>query len=102
MLRTISFPCIALLLIFSILAPSIMPLLSQKHDIVVLADTNEEEKNHEKESEKKFDEKDLFLPKYVSPHFILLQNKNLNHIGYTFPASNFNADIVVPPPRNFS
>ncbi len=79
-----------------------MPLLSQKHDIVVLADANEEEKNHEKESEKKFDEKDLFLLNYVSSHFTLLQNKNLNHIGHTFPTSNFNTDIIIPPPKTFS
>ena len=79
-----------------------MPLLSPKHDMVVLTDTNEKEKNQENESEKKFDEKDLFFPNFVSSHFIFLQSKDLNHIEHTFLTSNFNTDIIVPPPRNFS
>lgn len=99
MLKTIAFPLIAMMLIFSILAPSLIPLLDNDYDIVVLIDNNEEEKSKEKESEKKFDEKNLFLNSFASSDSMFFQNLNQGCNRYLFSNSDFKADILLPPPR---
>ncbi|PWL40037.1 hypothetical protein DKG77_04205 [Flagellimonas aquimarina] len=87
------------MLIFSILAPSIAPLLDKDHDLAVLIDANEEEKSKEKESEKKFDEKNLFLNYFASSNSVFFQNCLQGWDKYIFSNSDFKADILLPPPR---
>lgn len=99
MLKTIAFTIIAIMLIFSILAPSLIPLLDNDYDIVVLIDNNEEEKSKEKESEKKFDEKDLFLNSFASSDSMFFQKTNQDCNRYLFSNSDFKAEILLPPPR---
>ncbi|UII81770.1 hypothetical protein [Flagellimonas sp. CMM7] len=99
MLKTIALPLIAIMLIFSILAPSLTPLLGDDYDIAVLIDVNEEEKNKEKESEKKFDEKNLFLNSFASSDSMFFQNPIQSSNRYLFSNSDFKAEILLPPPR---
>jgi len=98
-LKTIAFPLIAVMLIFSILAPSLIPLLDNDYDIIVLMDNNEEEKSKEKESEKKFDEKNLFLSSFTSSDSMFFQNPNQGCNRYLFSNSDFKVEILLPPPR---
>ncbi len=98
-LKTIAFPLIAMMLIFSILAPSLAPLIDEEFDIAVLVDSGEDEKNKEKESEKKFDEKNLFLDDSSSSNSLYLLNQDQGFSRYVFSNSDFKAEILLPPPR---
>lgn len=100
MLKTIAFPLISLVLIFSVLAPSIMPLMDKDSAIVILMDNNEEEKSNEKESEKKFSEKDLFLNHFAVNGSFFIQSNESEDTGYLFLISDFKAEILLPPPEN--
>lgn len=100
MLKTIAFPLIAIMLIFSILAPSVVPLLEKDYDIFVLLDNSEDEKSKDKESEKKFDEKDMFLSNSLVSNCDFFQNQVQNYTTYVSFNSDFKADILLPPPRN--
>ncbi len=100
-LKTIAFPLIAIMLIFSILAPSLIPLMDKEFDIAVLVDANEEEKSKEKESEKKFDEKNLFLDDSSSSNSLYLLNSGQDFSRYVFSNSDFKAEILLPPPQEF-
>ncbi|MEO9512259.1 MAG: hypothetical protein ABJN84_06155 [Flavobacteriaceae bacterium] len=99
MLKTIAIPFISMMLIFSILAPSIAPLLDKDYDTFVFLDSNEEEKNNEKESEKNFDEKNLFLNYVLVTKRFFVQNKTLENVGYLFFNSDSKAEIFLPPPK---
>ncbi|MEL7270056.1 MAG: hypothetical protein AAGL34_10805 [Bacteroidota bacterium] len=102
MIKSITFPLIALVLISSILAPSLLSILDLEKDIVVLVDTSEEEKNTEKESEKKSDESDLFFNTLghltaFSELNPVLKMQDAFHTGL-----DFIGEVNVPPPRNFA
>lgn len=102
MLKTVALPFIAVMLIFSILAPSLVPLIGEDYEMAVLWDTGEEEKNSDNESEKKLGEKDLFLNK---PHFSstdFSQNEPEKFVCYFFSYSVFEADILLPPPEEMA
>jgi len=101
MLKTLAFPLIALMLIFSLLAPSILPLLDKGCDISLVVDTSGEEKNTEKESENKFDEKDLYLSLAFPVKSVSVQNKKMGDVRYFFFNSDFKVEIPPPPPEHF-
>ena len=98
-MKNIAFPLIALFLVSSILTPSLLPIIDEDIDIVLLTDTNEEEKQGEKESEKKFDEKDLFLNNFQHIYSDLIQSREHTHLEYVVHNSDFVLDILLPPPR---
>ena len=98
-MKKIAFPLIALLLVTSILTPSLLSILDESCDIVLLTDTNEEEKQSESETEKKFDEKDLFLNNFQLVHSDLIQAQFHGHSIYLAHNSDFVEDILLPPPR---
>ncbi|WP_420320731.1 hypothetical protein [Flagellimonas sp.] len=102
MLKTIAFSFIALVLIFSILAPSFVSLLDKDYAMVIIADSGEEENNQEKESEKKIDEKDLFVTYVSTSNHFKEQGNKLEVVGYLFANSDFKEDIFLPPPENQS
>ncbi|WP_139063734.1 hypothetical protein [Flagellimonas eckloniae] len=102
MLKTIAFPLIAIMLIFSILAPSVLPLLDKDYDMFVFLDNSEEEKSKEKESEKKFDEKDMFYTNSLVSNCDYFQNQSQNYAIYINFSSDFKADILLPPPRKLA
>ncbi|MEZ4809704.1 MAG: hypothetical protein R2819_05030 [Allomuricauda sp.] len=99
MLKTIAFPFIAVLLIFSLLAPSIVTLLDKDSNIAFFMSPEEEEKKNEKESEKKIDGKNLFLTHFVSSDHFVSQERDLASSGYLPSVLDYEADILVPPPR---
>ncbi|MEM9077722.1 MAG: hypothetical protein AAGC43_11810 [Bacteroidota bacterium] len=98
-MKKIAFPLIALFLVSSILTPSLLPILDENCDIVILTDTNEEEKQGEKEAEKKYDEKDLFLNNFYLSNSLLVQIRTRYHLDYIRLTSDFVDDILLPPPR---
>ena len=59
----------------------------------------EEEKKSEKESEKKFDENNLFLTYFAPSFHFVSQEQNLASLGYLPSLLDYKADILVPPPR---
>ncbi|MDC6365280.1 MULTISPECIES: hypothetical protein [Flavobacteriaceae] len=99
MLKAIAFPFIALMLIFSILAPSVISLVDKDGAIAVLVDSNDEENNQEKESKKKFEEKDLFLHGLVTTGNFLHKKEKSVHKKHVFLHSDFKAEILLPPPQ---
>ncbi len=70
-------------------------------NIAILADTGEEENNTEKESEIKFDEKDLFMTSMPFPNNLAQQKNGLEITGYLLLNSDFKEDILLPPPELF-
>nr|WP_298996441.1 hypothetical protein [uncultured Allomuricauda sp.] len=98
-MKKIAFPLIAIFLVSSILTPSLLSLIGENIDIVLLTDSNEEEKQGEKESEKKFDEKDLFLNNFQFTQSDLTQAQECIHLVYVTHNSDFVLDILLPPPR---
>ncbi|MEL6976438.1 MAG: hypothetical protein AAGL29_13730 [Bacteroidota bacterium] len=99
MIKSITFPLIALLLVSSILAPSLLSVLDIEEEMMVLVDTSEEEKNGEKESEKKSDESDLFFniighQTACSALNLVLKMQYPLHLG-----GDYIGDVIVPPPR---
>ena len=66
---------------------------------MVLVDTPEEKKGKEKESEKKFDEKNLFFNQVSFFDGALGSSKNMNKTGYHFSILEFHSEILLPPPR---
>lgn len=99
MLKTIALPFIAIMLIFSLLAPSVVTLLDKDCSIAFFMSPEEEEKKNEKESEKKFDEKNLFLASFQFSTYFDCQEQNLAAIEYLPTKLDYKADILVPPPR---
>lgn len=67
--------------------------------VAILFDANEEEKKKDKESEKKFGEKDLFLNQSTLTGNFFLQNQESENTEYLLPHSDFKAEILLPPPE---
>ncbi len=88
-------------MVSSILTPSILSVLDKSCDIVLLTDSNEEEQQSEKEAEKKFDEKDLFLNNIGLIDSYMTQSQSHPHSEYVLRSSDFIVDILLPPPRTF-
>ncbi len=99
MLKTIAHPLICLMLIFSILAPSIIPLLDKECAVAVLLDTNNDEEKKEKESEKKFGEKDLFAGPFDMNNGFFFQLTEIENTEYLLFNTDYKAEIVLPPPE---
>lgn len=88
------------MLVISILVPSIEALCNSNYDNVLVMDLNEEE-NNKNESDKKFDQKELFFSNYTekgSPYFTQEITKSQT---YLLPYSDFSTEIVLPPPEKF-
>ncbi|TAI47726.1 hypothetical protein [Flagellimonas allohymeniacidonis] len=100
--RTIAFPFIAFMLTFSIMAPSLLPLLHKDCEVAFLVDTGEEEKKSEKESEKKADEKNLFLNNSGFSQTPISFHIASGYIEHSIFDSDFIGDILLPPPRQMA
>ncbi|SNY94820.1 hypothetical protein [Flagellimonas pacifica] len=98
MLKTIAHPMICLMLIFSILTPSIISLLNKDCAVVVLLDTNDEEKQ-EKESEKKIGEKNLFAGPFDMNNGLFFDLTEVENIEYLLFNTDYMAEIFLPPPE---
>ena len=101
LLKTIAFPFISLLLIFSLLAPSFLPFLEEDQSTSLVLDVDDTEKNNKKEeSEKKSDEMDFFIKNnFVHIIAIFAHRQEYNLSGYLFPSLEYTIEILDPPPR---
>ncbi|MBW8242409.1 hypothetical protein K1F50_06315 [Muricauda oceani] len=99
-MKTFLYPIIALLLILSISASPIIPLLDKELGKTMVIGSAEEEKSSKVITIKKFDEEDTFN-KYVfeSNHQYISQEHNIRFIGYFFSVSDYTVEILDPPPR---
>lgn len=86
------------MLVFSILAPSIIHLMDRDCSVAVLMDNNDEEKK-ENESEKKFGEKDLFLNSVVMDSDFFPESSFVQDTEHQFSTSDYLAEIFLPPPQ---
>lgn len=85
------------LVICSLFAPSILPILSADKDKVVAIDMNEEE--NKKETQKELDEKDIFFDVELHP---VNSKVYLSSVLVTFYAegeSEHSNEILLPPPE---
>ena len=99
MFKSITFSLLSLMLVVSILAPSIEAICKSDYDNILVIDSNEEE-NNKNESEKKFDLKELFFTNTIENKSLYLA-ENISRIQTFSPSySNFSAEILLPPPQN--
>ncbi|MEM6865323.1 MAG: hypothetical protein AAF575_09075 [Bacteroidota bacterium] len=98
-MRNYIFSFFALFIISSILAPSVLSLMDESNEIVLLKDTNEEENNNENETEKQGDEKDMFLKNTYPSKSLVIQFQVHSYVEYELYHSDFIEDILLPPPR---
>lgn len=98
MLKSTTCSVIKFILICSLLGPSIDALISfsSKTEKVYVIDFNEEENN---ESEKKFDEKELFFQTQLTTYSLFSIQKNILQVSNLLLNSQFNSEIVPPPPK---
>ena len=86
-------------MVFSVLTPSLLSIVDESTDLLVLTDTGEEEKQGEQETEKKLEEKDLFLNNFSFTNSFVDQRRKHLPSEFTLFNSNFIVDIHLPPPR---
>ncbi len=67
--------------------------------VALMLSPEEEEKGNEKEAEKKQDEKNLFVDNLMAAHRLSSKEKQSNPMDYVFYLTEYQPDIVVPPPR---
>ena len=86
------------MLVVSILAPSLELLFKSSTDTMLVMDLNEEE-NNTKENEKKFDKKEIvFLNEIYNTKMSFFKEISKSQLAL-LSYSNFNAEIVPPPPK---
>jgi hypothetical protein len=99
MFKSFSFSLVALLLVVSILAPSIEALCKSDYETMLVIDLNEEE-NNSKESEKKFDQKELFFTNSIESRSLYLGQEHIRSQTYLLSYSDFSSEIILPPPKS--
>tara|TARA_R110002012_G_scaffold121510_2_gene271047 strand:+ start:16593 stop:17012 length:420 start_codon:yes stop_codon:yes gene_type:complete len=101
-LKSIAFPLISLILVLSISASPIIPLLDEEMGKIMVIGAAEEESTKVITIEK-FDEGDTFFKYFheIANQQILLDNP-MTHLRYIFPTSDCTLEILDPPPRKFS
>ena len=97
MLKSFTFSLLALILVASILAPSIEALYTSDHESTFIMDLNEEENN--KEAEKKFDEKELYFSNAIENRSLYLTQQLTANQIYLLFYSDVSSEIVLPPPK---
>jgi len=87
------------MLVVSILAPSIELICNSNDDTVLVIDLNEEEGNNE--MEKKFEKNELFFKKNSDFTKISFAKKITKSKLALNSYSNFDAEVIPPPPKSF-
>ena len=100
MVKSFTYSLLAMMLVVSILAPSIEALCKSNYDTVLAMDLNEEENNN-KELEQKLDQNELFFSNYLEKVNLYFSEENTKSQTSLLPYSDFSAEIVVPPPERF-
>jgi len=98
MSKSITFTLISLVLVVSILAPSIESLCTSDNENAVVIDFNEEE-NNKNETEKKFDENELFFSNSTQNRSLYLAQEITRNQISLLPYSDISSEIVLPPPK---
>ena len=98
MIKKYAFSIIATLLIFSILAPTVVTFLNTHKEVLIAIDFADEESKKE-ESKKKFDEKELFFGESINPHCFYETESILNSSIDYFKYSDVSTEIILPPPE---
>lgn len=89
----------SMVLIFSILAPSVLNLYVADEEAIVLMDTSEEEKQEKQEkTEKEVEEKILQLGFFSKENAILSLESRVD-VPYLKNHINFSLEIKLPPPK---
>lgn len=98
MLKSFSFSLIAILLVVSVLAPSIETLCKTDYENAVVMDFNEEE-NNKKEAEKEFDEQELFFSSSIENRSLHLTQQLTSNRAYLLFYLDVSAEVILPPPK---
>ncbi|MFD2586654.1 hypothetical protein ACFSQJ_06910 [Croceitalea marina] len=99
MLKSFTFSLLSIMLVISILAPSIEVLCKSSYDNILVMDLNEEE-NNKQETEQKFDQKELFFTDSIESRSINF-SQEIAIIQTTLVSySDFSVEIVLPPPQD--
>jgi hypothetical protein len=101
MFKSVTLSLVSLLLICATLAPSLEILCASDHDTAFLLDINEEE-NNKKESEKEFDQTELFFLNSVENLSICLSQEIIGGKIYILSFFNFSSEIILPPPQHIT
>lgn len=99
MLKTIAFPSLVLVLVLSLLAPSLLPFLDKEHTTTFILET--EKKENKKEIEKKCNEKAMFEENYVAlAHDFSPLDRQCVSFEYLFRILEEPVETLDPPPRS--
>lgn len=101
MLKSLLFSLLSILLVISILVPSIEILCEKDVEKVLVMDLNEEE-NNSNETEKKFDQKKLFFTNLNQKGNLQFFQEIIKSQTSLIPYSDFSFEIIVPPPERLS
>jgi len=97
MLKTFSHILFSIVLIFSILGPSITKLCNSDLQAIVIVDSSEEDKSGK--SEKVVDEK-ILQNSTVYPKDTFFIQKKTGFDQYLDTVSNYDSKILLPPPKH--
>lgn len=86
------------MLVISILAPSIEALCKSDYESALVIDLNEEENNSE--TEKKFDENELFFSNSIENRSLYLTQELIRNQISLLLYSDISTEIVLPPPKS--
>jgi len=86
------------MLVISILAPSIEALCKSDYESAVVVDLNEEE-NNKNETEKEFDEKELFFSSFIENKSLYLTQELIRNQIFLVFYPDISTEIVLPPPK---
>ncbi len=98
MLKSYTYSLLALMLVVSILAPSIELLCKSTTESVLVMDLSEEE-NNQKEIENKFDKKELFFSPDTENSKISFSKEITKSQLALLSYSGFKAEVIPPPPK---
>ena len=90
------------MVIFSLFAPSVMPLLETAHTDIVVIDLTEEEskKESKKENKKELEEKEVYIEDLYDFENSLLALQLREASFYKDGSSQFHEEINLPPPEH--
>lgn len=97
MLKSFTFSILSILLVVSILAPSVEALYTSDSESILVMDLNEEENG--KETEKKFDEKEMFFSNSIVNKTFFYKEQLTAAQTYSLIYSEVSTEVVLPPPK---
>lgn len=90
---------LSIILTVSVLTPTVVSLTDVSSDKIAFFDSGDEENN--KETEKKFDEKELFFENYGLQEGLTYSRKGNLEKSYLLRLQKIDSEILLPPPQVF-